>query len=197
MPCTTWSPEIAIESFRGRIVASSHLESPDAWWITTGEGLAAKGSRRVTLLTLWLTTFAVCVVGAIIPLVNTEIYLLSVSAISPASFVGPLVVAATAGQMAGKVGIYLAGRGILKLKNEKVHNRVIALRDSLEHRPWVARGTLLSSAILGLPPLYIMSIVCGAIGMGLGYFVVIGSVGRLIHFAVVALLPQYARYLLG
>jgi membrane protein YqaA with SNARE-associated domain len=148
----------------------------------------------VTLLALWLTTFAVCVVGAI---VNTEIYLLSVSAVSPANFVGPLVVAATAGQMAGKIGMYLAGRGILKLKNEKVRARVTALRDSLGHRPWVAKGTLLSSAIVGLPPLYIMSIVCGTIGMGLGSFVIIGSIGRLIHFAVVALLPQYARYLLG
>ena len=78
-----------------------------------------------------------------------------------------------------------------------MHARVAALRDSLGNRPWMAKGTLLSSAILGLPPLYIMSIVCGAIGMGLGSFVVIGSAGRLIHFAVVALLPQYAKYLIG
>jgi len=151
----------------------------------------------MTLLTLWLTTFAVCVVGAVVPVVNTEIYLISVSALSPTDFVGPLVVAATAGQMLGKVGMYLAGRGIMKLKNEKVRGRVVALRDKLGERPWLAKATLFSSATLGLPPLYVMSIACGAIGMGLASFVVIGSVGRLIHFAVVAMLPQYARYLIG
>jgi hypothetical protein len=33
--------------------------------------------------------------------------------------------------------------------------------------------------------------------MGLVSFIVIGSIGRLIHFAVVALLPQYAKLLLS
>jgi membrane protein YqaA with SNARE-associated domain len=42
-----------------------------------------------------------------------------------------------------------------------------------------------------------MSVACGAIGMGIVPFVVIGTVGRLLHFAVVAILPQYAKTLLG
>ena len=41
-----------------------------------------------------------------------------------------------------------------------------------------------------------MSIACGTIGMSVLSFFVIGSVGRLIHFAVVALIPQYAKLLL-
>lgn len=151
----------------------------------------------MTLTTLCLTTFAVCMVGAIIPLVNTEIYLLSVSALSPIEFIAPLVLAATLGQMTGKVGMYFAGRGVLKLPNEKFRDRVLSLRERLEQRPWVAKATLFSSATFGLPPLYIMSIVCGTLGMGLLSFVAIGTVGRLIHFAVVALFPQYAKFLLG
>jgi membrane protein YqaA with SNARE-associated domain len=151
----------------------------------------------MTLVTLWFTTFAVCVVGALIPLVNTELYLISVSALSPAEFVAPLVIAATAGQMAGKVGMYFAGRGILRLRNEKVRSRVFALRPRLDERPWLAKATLFSSATLGLPPLYIMAVASGTIGMGLVSFILIGSLGRLIHFAVIALLPQYARLLIG
>ncbi len=151
----------------------------------------------MTLLTLWLTTFGVCVVGAFIPFVNTEIYLLSVSALSPREFVAPLVVAATIGQMTGKIGMFIAGRGILKLRNEKVKGKVLSMRARLDERPWVAKATLFSSATFGLPPLYIMSIVCGTIGMGLVSFIVIGSLGRLIHFAVVALLPRYAAMLFG
>ncbi len=151
----------------------------------------------MTLVTLWFTTFAVCVVGSLIPLVNTELYLISVSALSPREFVVPLVIAATAGQMTGKIGMFFAGRGILKLRNEKVQSRVLAIRERLAERPWLARATLFSSATLGLPPLYVMAIACGTIGMGLLWFILIGSVGRLIHFFVVALLPQYARLLIG
>lgn len=144
-----------------------------------------------------MTTFAVCVVGSIIPLVNTEVYLISVSALSPSSFVGPLVVAATAGQMTGKIGMYFAGRGILKFRNEKVRDRVQAMRERLGRSPWVAKATLFSSATIGLPPLYIISIACGTIGMGILSFVLICTAGRLIHFAVVAMLPQYAKMFFG
>jgi membrane protein YqaA with SNARE-associated domain len=151
----------------------------------------------MTLISLWITTVAVCLVGSIIPLVNTEVYLIAVSAVAPKEFVVPLVIAATLGQMLGKVAMYHAGRGMVRARSVKVRERVAEWRARLEKRPWLARGVLFSSATLGLPPLYIVTLTCGAIGMGLLSFVVIGSVGRLIHFAVVALLPQYAKLLIG
>jgi membrane protein YqaA with SNARE-associated domain len=151
----------------------------------------------VTLLTLWLTTFVVCLIGSVIPLVNTEIYLLSVSALSPMEFMGPLVIAAAFGQMVGKVGMFYAGRGLLRIRSEKVRSRVIAVRDRMEARPKLAKVTLFASATIGLPPLYVVSIACGTIGMGVLSFFTIGSVGRLIHFAVVAYLPQFAKLWMG
>lgn len=151
----------------------------------------------MTLATLWLTTFGVCAVGAIIPLVNTELYVISVSALSPAEFVAPLVTAATAGQMTGKIAMFMTGRGIGRLRSEKIRMRVNALRSRLDRRPWLARATLFSSATLGLPPLYVMSVACGTLGMGLASFLLIGSLGRLIHFALVAMLPQFAKGFFG
>lgn len=150
----------------------------------------------MTLLSLWITTFGVCVAGAIIPFINTEIYLLSVSALSPRGFVWPLVTAATLGQMVGKVAMFYAGRGVLRIRHARVRRAVESLRGRLESRPLLAKGVLLSSATVGLPPLYVMAVACGTIGMGVVSFFLIGSVGRLIHFAVVALIPQYARLLL-
>jgi membrane protein YqaA with SNARE-associated domain len=151
----------------------------------------------MTLLTLWATTFAVCVVGAIIPVVNTEIYLIAVSAMAPPEYVMPLVIAATVGQMVGKVAMYYAGMGVLRIRSGKIRDRVHALRERMESRPWLAKGVLFSSATVGLPPLYAVTLACGALGMGIFSFLVIGSVGRLIHFTVVALLPQYAKLLIG
>lgn len=151
----------------------------------------------MTLVSLWLTTFAVCVVGAFIPIVNTEVYLFSVSALSPAEFIVPLVIAATVGQMVGKVVMFYGGRGIGKLRSARVRLHVSSMRRRLKSRPHVARFVLFTSATLGLPPLYVVSIACGTVGMGIASFVVIGSVGRLVHFAVVAMLPQYAKFLLS
>jgi membrane protein YqaA with SNARE-associated domain len=151
----------------------------------------------MSLLAVWLTTFGVCVLGAIVPFVNTEIYLVSVSALSPRAFVGPLVVAATLGQMVGKVAMFYGGRGVPRLKSERVKRAVAALHARLEKNPRTAKLLLFSSATVGLPPLYVMSVACGSAGMGLVPFFVIGTVGRLLHFAVVAMAPQYARAFLG
>ena len=151
----------------------------------------------MTLLWLWLGTFALCVAGAIIPFINTETYLLVVSAASPRAFMAPLVVAATFGQMTGKVAMFYAGRGVLHMRGERLRRGLTAMRARLESRPRAAKLVLFSSATVGIPPLYVMSVACGAIGMGIVPFVVIGTVGRLIHFAVVAFLPQYAKTLLG
>ena len=136
-------------------------------------------------------------VGSLIPLVNTEIYLISVSALSPGEFVFPLVIAATMGQMLGKVAMYYAGKGIINVGSHRFRDRIAAARQKLETRPRLAKLTLFSSATLGLPPLYAVSVACGTIGMGLISFILIGTVGRLIHFAVVAWLPQYAKLLIG
>lgn len=151
----------------------------------------------MTLLALWFTTLLFCIAGAVIPIFNTEIYLLSVSALSPPAFVGPLVIAATLGQMLGKVAMFYGGRGIVRIRHDRVRRGVAALRARLESRPLLARAVLFSSATVGLPPLYVMSVACGTIGMGVVSFLVIGSAGRLIHFAAVAWAPQLVKGWLG
>ncbi len=51
----------------------------------------------MSLLAAWLTTLAVAVVSAVIPVINIEIYLLGVAAVAPASMAVPLVLAVAAG----------------------------------------------------------------------------------------------------
>lgn len=151
----------------------------------------------MSLLVLWFTTLLVCVAGAIIPFVNTEIYLVSVVALSPSAFAPPLVLAATIGQMIGKVAMFYAGKGVLRLPNERVKKGLAAMQARLEKRPSTTGWVLFSSALIGVPPLYIVAIACGTIGMKIVPFVLIGTVGRLIHFAVVAMIPDLARSLFG
>jgi membrane protein YqaA with SNARE-associated domain len=148
----------------------------------------------MSLLAAWLTTFAVCIAGSIVPLINTEIYLVSAVALSPVSYVVPLVVAASLGQMVGKVVMYYAGRGVLRLPSERVRTKMVAMQARMEARPRAGAVVLFTSATVGLPPLYVVAIACGAARMNLVSFLVIGTVGRLIHFAAVAAIPQLVRH---
>ncbi len=151
----------------------------------------------MSLLAAWITTFGVCVAGSIIPLINTEIYLVSAVALSPASYVAPLVVAASLGQMVGKVVMYYAGRGVLRLPSERVRTRMVAMQARLQARPRAGAAILFASSVVGVPPLYVVSIACGAVRMNLAAFFVIGLVGRLIHFAAIAALPELYRAVTG
>lgn len=150
----------------------------------------------MSLFVAWWTTLAVCLVGALVPLVNTEIYLLSVSAVTPDGFAVPLAIAATTGQMIGKVGLYYVGRGVLRIPGERVRRGIAAARELMLRHSRASRLTLCASALVGLPPFYVMSIAWGAAGMSLTFFIVCGTAGRLIRFAAVALFPEFVRGIL-
>jgi membrane protein YqaA with SNARE-associated domain len=48
------------------------------------------------------------------------------------------------------------------------------------------------SAVTGFPPFYIISIVAGALRISYVVFLIVGSLGRLAHFALFALVPHVA-----
>jgi membrane protein YqaA with SNARE-associated domain len=50
-----------------------------------------------------------------------------------------------------------------------------------------------ASASVGLPPFYIMSVAAGAARMNLAWFIVLGSLGRLIRFGVIVAVPQFVK----
>ena len=84
-----------------------------------------------------------------------------------------------------------------KVPNERVKQGVAKARERMEGRPRTAGLVLFSSSVIGVPPLYVVSIACGTIGMRLIPFFLIGTVGRLIHFAAVAMIPEVARKIIG
>ncbi|HEX5726328.1 MAG TPA: VTT domain-containing protein [Longimicrobiaceae bacterium] len=148
-------------------------------------------------LLLCLSSFAICGVGALVPFVNTEIYLLGASALAPRGMWVPLVVAGTVGAMAGKVLLYYAARGAVKLPGGWVQRRLALAQAQMEARPRVGKLVYLASATAGIPPFYVTTLAAGAVKMNLTYFLLAGFVGRLIRFTAVVLLPQLARGNLG
>lgn len=144
-------------------------------------------------LLLCLTSFAICGAGALVPVLNTEIYLIGASAIAPRALWAPLVVAGTAGAMAGKVLLYFAGRGVVKLPASRMQRGLVKMQTRMEEKPLAGKLLYAASAFAGFPPFYVTTVAAGAVGMNFVFFLVVGFLGRLFRFALVVALPQMAR----
>ncbi len=102
-----------------------------------------------------------------------------------------VVLGMTIGQMIGKVLIYLAGAGAIRLPLRESHKeRLATARQKLESSRMGTAPFLFVSAATGWPPFYIVSILAGVLRLGLWIFVISGFLGRLVRFSVFAAFPQ-------
>jgi membrane protein YqaA with SNARE-associated domain len=149
----------------------------------------------VSYLLLCLSSFAICGAGALLPFVNTEIYLIGASALMPRAMWVPLVIAGSLGAMAGKVVLYLAGRGVVKLPKGRVQRGISAMQAKMEERPKTGKLLYAVSAVVGLPPFYVTTIAAGAVEMNFLFFLLAGLAGRIIRFAFVVALPHMGSWM--
>ncbi len=138
-------------------------------------------------------TLAACFAGAIVPVVNAELYVLSLGAVAPPALLPPLVLAATLAHMAGKAVLYCAGRAADRLPPGRLARRVAAARARLEGRARLGGALVFASAAVGVPPFYAVAVVSGALRYDFRRFVVLGFAGRLLRFAALIALPAAAR----
>lgn len=151
----------------------------------------------MSYLVLCLTSFAVCGAGALLPFLNTEVYLVGAAALTPRPLWVPLVLSGTVGAMAGKVLLYYAGKGVVRIPNRKVRSGMEAMQAKMAARPLWAKWIYAVSALVGLPPYYLTTVAAGAIEMNFAFFLVIGFIGRLVRFGIVVMLPELARRAIG
>ena len=147
----------------------------------------------MSLLAVWLTTLGVAIASAIIPVINIELYLIGAAALAPKGMVVPLVVAATIGQMAGKVVMYFAATGAVKLPGKRLQAALEGMNRTLSNRPRSGGALVFASAAAGFPPFFMVTVAAGAARMNLAAFVILGFLGRLIRFAVIVALPHLAK----
>jgi len=146
---------------------------------------------------LYLTTYVVGVVSGFVPVINLEVYLVWVAALTPSSQAVAITVLATLGQMTAKTLMYLAGAGILKISVKKPGKKLQAVQQKMAK--WQHRMGLFmfSSAFLGVPPFYVVSIASGICRVPLAVFVIWGFAGRLLRFAIAVFFPHLLKGLFG
>lgn len=146
----------------------------DIWWMAAGY-------------------YPLAVLSAVLPWVNGELIMLSAVPLADTPMgLAVLVSVVTAGQMTGKGVMFWFARSATGSRAVRVEAVVRRWRTLLEKRPQSASGVMLVSSIVGLPPFYLVSIAAGALGVAFGRFLAIGTLGRLIHFGMIAFVPHVA-----
>jgi membrane protein YqaA with SNARE-associated domain len=145
----------------------------------------------MTPLALLISVFFACLLGGLVPFINTELIVLGAAAAAPTRLLVPLILIATTTQMVAKTVLYLGGRGLMRLPNR--HRRFDTALRTAKRLEKGGSAFLFVSAATGFPPFYMMSIASGAIRLPFTRFFVLGFIGRLVRFGAVVGAPQLIR----
>lgn len=126
--------------------------------------------------------------SALLPLINIEAILAVAVSQSPTAGCA-LVLAATVGQMVGKLVWYWGGMHVDRAPWVSRHLQKPRARASLdtwharaEGRPWFTAGLLFVSASIGIPPYAVTAVLAGMLRVPLWIFLVTGLLGRGLRF---------------
>ena len=138
--------------------------------------------------------YGLAVISAVVPWVNAEVLMISaVPFAGSRSALAALVMAVSAGQMTGKALMYWVSRTSTRRRSPRLQSAIDRWQARLQQRPRSALVVTFVSALVGVPPFYIVSVAAGALGVAFGRFLAVGAAGRLIHFTVVAFVPELLR----
>ena len=138
-----------------------------------------------------LGLLGVSLASALVPLINIEVYLVGLSAVS-SSYQGVWLLAAVSGlgQMLGKMVWYYLGANALrwgwvrrKVEKPKAQAKLELWRARTQDRPVVGAALLFASAVTGFPPFAILAVLAGQLRMSPVMFFTVGFVGRTLRFA--------------
>jgi membrane protein YqaA with SNARE-associated domain len=128
--------------------------------------------------------------SSLFPVSPAEPWLVGVATVAPAWLIAPLIVLATVSSMSTKTLVFLGGSRIEASFKGRTRERFERLRARVAERPRLQRGTLFLSSVVGVPPFYLITALCGTLKMPLRDFVLLATAGRGIRFAVLMLSPQ-------
>jgi membrane protein YqaA with SNARE-associated domain len=129
--------------------------------------------------------------SALLPLINAEAYVLVTAASATSVTIAAVVVALAVGQTMGKVVLFeTARRGTGRARRKPAPAR--AARWTERVGGWLRSNrtgppVVLSAAVVGIPPLAIVSVVAGAAHQRRGIFIPLCLIGRLTRFTALVL----------
>jgi membrane protein YqaA with SNARE-associated domain len=139
---------------------------------------------------LCVATLVSAVVGSLLPVSPTEPLLLALAAVAPPQLALPIAALATAGQMAGKVALYLGSRRADRALSQRNREKVQRASAGMNRSPALQSLTLMLSGATGVPPFYGVTVLSGVLHVPIGRFLLFGTIGRGARFAAIVLVPR-------
>jgi membrane protein YqaA with SNARE-associated domain len=134
-------------------------------------------------------TIVACFVAGIVQVINTEAILLGLSIffVDDPWQLPMIALCAAIGQMIANVMFFYLGRRAGSLP--RVHAKLARAKDKIAKWQQRPNLVLLAAAIVGLPPLVLVAVAAGGLGIGVKRFATIGLFGRWLRFAIVVAIP--------
>ena len=132
------------------------------------------------------SAFVASVVSGFIPFVNAEVVVAGAAVAGPPGYMIPVIVVCSVGQMLAKVALYAGMRWLPERLPAKATQRLDRASEKVKRLEQAGLTLVLISAVVGLPPFYLISLAAGAMKLSLTGFIVTGTVGRGVRFAIIA-----------
>lgn len=136
-------------------------------------------------LGLYAATFAIAVVGSIIPIISIEVFLIGVAVTTGTGDAVALCAIAAVGQVLGKLPIYYASRGVAELSTRSPKRAARLARVRTWASRWHPSVLLATSSTLGLPPFSLLATAAGVLAIPARRFCTVVAVGRALRFAAI------------
>ena len=128
--------------------------------------------------------FLACLAGGVLPWINAELVVAGAAAVAGPTQLPGVVLAASLGHMIGKGGLYALARWAPQRLPEKARSRLATSRSLADGRR-AATVAVLSSATVGLPPFYLVTLAAGVLRVPAVLFAGAGLAGLALRYTAV------------
>ena len=132
------------------------------------------------------SAFAASVASGLVPLVNAEVVVAAAAIAVPGSQVWLVVAVCTLGQMIAKAALYALARWLPRKLPARATRHLERAKEKTKRLEQAGWSLVLVSAIVGLPPFYVISLAAGVVRLNFAAFLVAGFAGRAIRFGILA-----------
>ncbi len=140
------------------------------------------------------TTIGAGALSGLVPILNSEIYLVGVVLGTGRGSAMALALAASLalGQVSSKVILYYAARGGARSGRGRFAEKLALARQRAVRWQSKPYSVAFLAATVGVPPFYVMALVAGVLELRIRRFFAICLVGRVIRFGTIALVAIHA-----
>lgn len=132
---------------------------------------------------------AIALIGGLLPASPLEPVLIAIAALGSPTLTMQVVIVAAIAQMVPKTMLFLGSARAVEAMSPRKRVIVDRVGSRLAGRRWAQIVTVFVSAVVGMPPFYLMTVICGGLRLRLSDYFVAGAVGRTLRYVGLAMLP--------